>query len=257
MSQGFAITFDIPFHREDVWRELHAPQPLGMHSAVRVKTWQPAAMHEQGSAVAGGTSSDQQLISEGALRQVRHGDQRMLSRLVCASDDAVGSFQIWEVLDQEGSQFTLVGGTSGRLPRTSVYLADVFATSGGTSGGVTIGPPTGTAVTLGFDYARLDDPQADWWQRQWWSAGQAAAARERDFHACFEGVGEHWRRGMLVRGHEPIDQVEVEQLWAASCSASASAAHEVMVPPIDLLAGGVAPSAPAEDGAKLQTLLEA
>ena len=37
MSQGFAITFDIPFHREDVWRELHAPQPLGMHSAVRVK----------------------------------------------------------------------------------------------------------------------------------------------------------------------------------------------------------------------------
>ena len=192
----FAFTFELPFHRADLWREIHAEKQLGVHPATNVVTEPPS-----GSSSSSSSSSDPAFI-EGTLRTVSHGQRRTVSRLVASNDDELSSFEIWELIVQEGSRFTLVGGSSGIAPRTSVYLADVFA------GKERSGPKISTAVTLGFDYEHAENRE-DCMSFLW-------EDHDASFRACFDGVSDFWLGSMLERGYTPIDSEALAQNYIQS-----------------------------------------
>ena len=261
---GFAVSFDLPFHRDDLWKELLAPQPLGVHDTVRVNTAKPPS-EQQSSAPR--DPSRNSIPEPGDQRTVEHEGRTTISRLVCVNNDLLSAFQIWEVTEQHGTRFSLVGHGSLK-PRTSVYLADVLANgSRGEQGGG--GPPIGTAITLGFDYDHLEDPKAGWWSSQWWARAHSAAALEVEFRSCFDGVADYWRRGMAARGYEIIaaeavqhvlgEQEEVADEFVAPAPASKAKEpikiepSRVAVPPAHAASlAAPAPTAPPPDAAAQQ-----
>ena len=113
-EHGLAITFQLPFPRRDLWAELHAPRPLGVIDAVEIDHLPR-------------TSDGWTLqIEAGSERKVVYKGRTTVSRLVCIEDDMVHSFEIWEVVSQDASALTLVGGSNGTRPRTSIYMSDAW-----------------------------------------------------------------------------------------------------------------------------------
>lgn len=188
---GCAFTFELPFLRRDVWREMNAPQQLGVHPSVSVVDEAKSSSSVLDAPHARTYSCDD---TTSAVRTVSHGKRRTVSRLISSSDDEQSSFQIWEVTEQEGCLFTFFGGSSGGAPRTSVHLTDVLASGSSAGRGAS---KVGCSVTLGFDFDRLESARHGW-------CGWLRRDAVSEFRACFDGVAEAWGRSMLERGHVPV-----------------------------------------------------
>ena len=128
-----------------------------------------------------------------------------VSKLVCLCDDMNASFLVWEVLSQDLCRFMLKGGSAGVNPRTSVYLQDLWAARD------CVGPIVGTSVTLGYDYASVENPFCCF-GRQFFGL---AADVDAEFKASAKGVAGLWKNAMLERGHVPIDRLQVTADWEA------------------------------------------
>ena len=205
-SKAFAITFDLPFDRQAIWKAIHARNgALGVDSATRVEHEPPSdkqCVERSSSVRAPGTSA---LLEEGTIRRVMRDGATTVSKLVCLCDDMNASFLVWEVLSQDLCRFMLKGGSAGVNPRTSVYLQDLWAARD------CVGPIVGTSVTLGYDYASVENPFCCFGRTFFGLAADVDA----EFKASAKGVAGLWKNAMLERGHVPIDRLQVTADWEA------------------------------------------
>jgi hypothetical protein len=173
---GFNATFDLPFHRNDVWNELFGNTHLGVPGVARVEYTlnDESNSHEAAKA----------RLTQGCLanikKRVTTDSGTHLSRLVTIRRDELCE---WEMIAQDAS-IRLIG-KAGHNARTSIQLADLMVRD--------TSEPVGTVVTLSFVYSTVKG-------RMCWHMEDATASLKQSLEQC----NRTWDSDMRTRGFAPI-----------------------------------------------------
>jgi len=183
--QQLEVSFEIPFHRADIWRECFRGRPLGVQDC-----------SVEYSTDAGATADVLDCLAEGrhlegnVVKRVRQaGGGINVSRLATvAHQESVE----WELLEQ-ANMMKLVG-PPGSNARTRIQMSDVTFASSSTI--------VGTAITLSYSFSQIQSPDTS--SLPWFQVFHVGVVPTSTFEASFENCPMRWDQDMVQRGYARI-----------------------------------------------------
>jgi len=183
--QQLEVSFELPYHRADIWRECFRGRPLGVQDCSVEYSTDDGATANVLDCLAEGRRPQGNVVK----RVCQAGGGINISRLASV---AHGESVEWELLEQE-NMMKLVG-PPGSNARTRIQMSDVAIASSSTI--------VGTAVTLSYSFSQIQSPDAS--PLPWLPVFRVGVVPTSTFEASFENCSMRWDQDMCQRGYARI-----------------------------------------------------